>query len=133
MSKAFGDRYQPILDLSIRANEEAEARIRELIKGMIVQKIERGGSDLAANNIRFFQNLTKLVSALAPKNPIAQALPKVPSAFDQRRKSGMYENYLRTEGKIDRMKGGELFRLFRTFTEKSSVEDVLDSLDGISS
>ncbi len=133
MSGTWESRLQNLVALSTRANEAAEARIRELIKEMILQKIQRGGSDLAEKEIKLFRTLTKAVSQAAPKNKYAQAFPGIVSTFVESQETRMLERYLRAEGKIDRMKGSELFRLWRTFTEKHRVEEVLDSLDETSS
>ncbi len=133
MSATFESRSQDLLALSSRANSEVEACLRRHIKEMILQEIQRGGSDLAEGQIRLSRDLANVVSKLAPKNKYAQTLPRITSSFIERRKTGLYQHFLRVEGKIDGMKGTELFRLFRTLAAKHPVWEVLDSLDEISS
>ncbi len=133
MNTTFESRSQDLLALSSSANTEVEACLRHYVKGMILQEIQRGGSYLAEGQIRFTRDLANVVSKLAPKDKYAQTLPGITSSFIERRKTGLHQQFLRVESKIDGMKGTELFRLIRTLAAKHPIWEVLDSLDQNSS
>ena len=129
MLDSFEERLDSLLELAAQAEEEARRNLRQFIKDLILARIETGERDLEQSATGLFESTMKLVSALAPDHPVAQALPNIPTGFAERRKAAKRDHYFRIQGVIDRMMPNELFQLFKRYMAKESLEDIFDSLE----
>jgi nucleotidyltransferase/DNA polymerase involved in DNA repair len=125
------DGLETLLETAAKAESEEERSLRQLIKDLMVEKIDRGEGygNLARSYGNLFLQGATLVAKLFPDSSVAERLPSVASNFEERMKLRLMNRYRQIEGFIDNMSVTELFHLVRSLLERVPLDELFTSLE----